>query len=60
MHVSTLNNFENTCLYEEETKDFLLGIKKSEHLSFMDLNIRSMNSNFEIFHDLLTNSSNSF
>ena len=56
----TLNNFETTCLYEKEFKDFLLGIKKSEHLFFIQSKFRSMYQNFEIVYDLLINSSNSF
>ena len=56
----TLNNFETTCLYEKESKDFLVGIKKSEHLFFIKSKFRSMYQNFEIVYDLLINSSNSF
>ena len=54
------NNFDSPYVLEENVKRYLCDIKKYYNLSFIHVNIRSMNSNFEKLHDLLLNCSNSF
>ena len=54
------NNFDSPYVLEENVKRYLCSIKKYDNLSLIHVNIKSMNSNFEKFHDLFLNCSNSF
>ena len=44
----------------ENVKGYLYDIKKHKSLSLIDLNIRSMDSNFDKIHNLFLDCSNSF
>ena len=52
------NNFDSSYVLEKNDKRYLCDIKQYGNLVLIHINIRSMNSNFEKFHDLLLNCSN--
>ena len=54
------NNFDSPYVLEVNVKRDLCNIKKYANLSLIQVNIRSMNSNFEKLHALLLNCLNAF
>ena len=53
------NKFDSPYGLEENVKRYLCNIKKYDNFSLIQVNIRSLNSNFEKLHDLFLNCSNS-
>ena len=60
-YFSDLNSskFNSPYVLEENIKRYLCDKKKYDNLSFIHVNVRSMNSNFEKLHDFLLNYSHS-
>ena len=54
------NNFDIPYILGENVKTYLCDIKNYDNLSLIDVNLRSMHSNFENLHDVLLSCSNSF